>query len=133
VNGHLFTVGDVVEYRDRVPGRWPLEVQDTAPCLVHDGCHQQLQLEDPQSARVWECSPLVRSNSALRELCAHVVSAGGPVRTDVLRELAPWAAVVVARTAARSGVDLEQGTLEQLVAEALAVGCTGRLGEWWRR
>lgn len=33
----------------------------------------------------------------------------------------------------KAGVPLEQGTVEQLIAEAWEAGGNGTLGEWWKR
>lgn len=65
--------------------------------------------------------------------CLIAIEDGQPLRTDRLMKLPPWRAVLVARVAQKAGVPLEQGTVGQLVAEAVEVGGNGTLGEWWKR
>lgn len=65
--------------------------------------------------------------------CLLAITDGDPVPTRALLALPPWRAVLMARVAAKAGVPLEQGTVEQIVAEAAAVGGHGVLGQWWTR
>lgn len=58
---------------------------------------------------------------------------GSPLPTTRLKALPPWRAVMLARVAARAGVGLEEGTLDQLAAEAREVKGDGTLGDWWNR
>ena len=63
--------------------------------------------------------------------CLLAIEAGRPVPAAKLGNLPPWRAVMIARVAARAGVPLERGTLDQLHAEATRVGGDGALGPWW--
>ena len=73
------------------------------------------------------------------DICAHqddcliAIEDGHPLPTRALLALPPWRAVLMARVAEKSGVGLEQGTLEQLIEEARIVTGSGRLGNWWER
>lgn len=65
--------------------------------------------------------------------CLIAIENGRPVPVKALLALPPWRAVLMARVAAKAGVALERGTLEQIVAEAVAVTGSGQLGSWWER
>ena len=58
---------------------------------------------------------------------------GKPLPTKWLRKLPPFRAYLIAQIAEKAGVGLEQGTAEQLGAEAAEVSGHGMLGEWWNR
>lgn len=70
---------------------------------------------------------------AVQDDCLISIERGEPLRTASLLKLPPWRAVLVARVARKAGVPLEQGTVEQLIAEAREVGGGGNLGKWWER
>jgi hypothetical protein len=76
--------------------------------------------------------PGIRDN---QDDCLIAVEDGHPVPTKALLALPPWRAVLMARVAQRAGVPLEQGTVDQIKAEAFAVTVTGsgKLGNWWER
>lgn len=63
--------------------------------------------------------------------CLIAIEDGHPLRADRLLKLPPWRAVLVARVAQRAKVPLEKGTVDQLIAEARAVGGSGKLGNYW--
>lgn len=65
--------------------------------------------------------------------CLLAIEDGHPVPAARLRALPPWRAVMMARIAARAGVPLELGTLDQLHAEAKEAGGSGTPGPWWER
>lgn len=70
---------------------------------------------------------------AVQDDCLISIEDGEPIRTASLLRLPPWRAVLVARMGQKAGVPLEQGTVEQLIAEAWEAGGNGTLGEWWKR
>lgn len=73
---------------------------------------------------------------AAQDDCLIAITDGRPLPADALSALPPWRAVLCARVAAKAGVGLERGTLEQLVSEAEAVTRSldgAALGEWWMR
>jgi hypothetical protein len=65
--------------------------------------------------------------------CLIAIGHGHPLPTAALQKLPPWRAVLLARVAAKAGTGLEQGTVEQIVHEAVQVGGEGQLGSWWER
>lgn len=65
--------------------------------------------------------------------CLLAIEDGHPLPTVKLQKLPPWRAVMLTRVAAKAGVPLERGTVEQLHAEARDVGGAGTLGAWWER
>jgi len=69
----------------------------------------------------------------LQDDCLIAIEDGHPLRADRLLKLPPWRAVLVARVAQRAKVPLEKGTVDQLIAEASAVGGNGKLGNYWER
>lgn len=73
------------------------------------------------------------ANYAAQDDCLIAIEDGRPVPAGKLGALPPWRAVLIARVAARAGVPLERGTVEQLRAEAADVGGEGSLGQWWER
>lgn len=83
--------------------------------------NQQLELER------------LRTLYAHQDDCLIAIEDGHPLPTRHLQELPPWRALLVARIAAKAGLGLEQGTIEQLKAEAAHEGGAGRLGNWWER
>ncbi len=54
------------------------------------------------------------------------------IPTKALKALPPWRARMLADVAERAGVKLEHGTAQQIKDEALRVGGSGRLGDWWK-
>lgn len=130
MSGHTYRPGDLVDHIHSVPGRWPYEVRDARPCTRH-GTHQELVLLDPSGDRVVLCSTAVQPAAGLRELADQLIGGGEPIPVEVLMQLSPWSAVVVARVCERAGVDLAKGELDQLFAEAWRVGPAGRLEQWW--
>jgi len=64
---------------------------------------------------------------ALQDECLIAIEDGRPVPTRALAQLPPWRAVLIARVAERAGVPLQDGTVEQLRAEAARVGGAGTL------
>jgi hypothetical protein len=77
--------------------------------------------------------PRARDIYAIQDDLLISVEDGHPLRTGKLKQLPPWRAVMVARVALKAGVPMEQGTVKQIVAEAVAVGGDGTLGNWWER
>jgi hypothetical protein len=67
----------------------------------------------------------------LQDDCLIAMSRGHPLPVHKLQGLPPWRAVLIARVAAKAGIPLEHGSLEQLVAEARKVTGSGKLGSWW--
>lgn len=65
--------------------------------------------------------------------CLIAIENSRPLPTAALQKLPPWRAVLIARVADRAGVSLEQGTVEQIVQEAVRVSGEGQLGSWWER
>lgn len=61
------------------------------------------------------------------------ISDGHLMRTPPLQALPPWRAAMMARLGEKASVTLQNGTVEQLVAEARRVGGDGVLGDWWLR
>jgi hypothetical protein len=70
---------------------------------------------------------------ANQDECLLAIEDGNPVPVARLRALPPWRAVMLARIAAKAGVPLERGTVDQIQAEAREVGGAGALGPWWER
>jgi hypothetical protein len=64
---------------------------------------------------------------AAMDRCLIAITDGQPIPSEALAALPPWRAVLLARVAHKAGVDLEHGTVEQLVAEATRVGGAGKL------
>lgn len=63
----------------------------------------------------------------LMDACLIAITDGNPIPSEAIAALPPWRAVLLARVADKAGVDLEHGTLDQLVAEATRVGGAGTL------
>lgn len=56
---------------------------------------------------------------------------GQPVPVEVLKRLPPFRASMIARVVGMAGGTLERGNPEQVRAEAVRVGGSGELGDWW--
>ncbi|MGH9095292.1 MAG: hypothetical protein ACRDXE_09040 [Acidimicrobiales bacterium] len=107
------------------------------------GCpvHGAPAVEPVHEATCPSCGATIRARMAdarpdftgQQDDCLLAITDGNPLPTKDLRTLPPWRAVMLARVAAKAGVGLERGTLDQLVAEASAVGGRGVLGDWWKR
>lgn len=65
--------------------------------------------------------------------CLIAITDERPLPVKALQALPPYRAVLLTRVAYQAGGCLEFGSLEDLIAEADAVGGDGTLGEWWRR
>jgi hypothetical protein len=65
--------------------------------------------------------------------CLVAIEDDSPLPTGALQKLPPWRAVLLARVARKAGVQLEEGTLDQLIDEARRSGGTHALGDWWAR
>jgi hypothetical protein len=97
-------------------------------CRAVTGTPRQCPHETQARVRApWQ---IIRDNE---DDCLIAIENGRPLRTDRLQALPPWRAVMLAYVAQKAGVALEQGTVEQLKAEASAVGGEGTLGRWWER
>ena len=77
-----------------------------------------------------ERTPL-RDLHANQDRCLIAIENGQSLPTKVLQALPPFRATMVAHVANLAGIGLEDGTYEQLWKEAVAVGGSGTLGDWW--
>jgi hypothetical protein len=68
-----------------------------------------------------------RSIDAWQDECLIAITDGFPLPARALAALPPWRAVLVARVAAKAGISIEGGTLDELVGEAIRVGGEGTL------
>jgi hypothetical protein len=68
-----------------------------------------------------------RSMDAWQDECLIAITDGFPLPARALAALPPWRAVLVARVAAKAGISIEGGTLDELVGEAIRVGGEGAL------
>ena len=79
----------------------------------------------PVTEETWKS---IRNNT---DDCLIAIENWKPLPTKALQALPPWRAATLARVADACLVDLEDGTVEQLLAEARRVGGEGKLGNWW--
>lgn len=66
-----------------------------------------------------------------QDTCMIAIENSKPLPTAALQALPPWRAVMLARIAHAAGLGLEQGSIEQITAEARQVTGAGKLGDWW--
>lgn len=65
--------------------------------------------------------------TAAQDECLLAITDGYPLPARALQALPPWRAVLLGLVAARAGVSLQVGTLQQLIDEARRVGGDGTL------
>jgi hypothetical protein len=68
-----------------------------------------------------------------QDTCLLAIKDGTPLSVKTLQRIPPDRAVLIAAVAEKAGISLEEGTHDQLKAEAKLAGSRGKLGDWWRK